>query len=273
VRLFVAGLRKLIRRPATWVTFGMLAGLMSLIFIAVGSTADRFSDEPEGAAALALVTFPGAYDGVLNFLLGLGGLLAVIYGAAVAGSEWTWGTFKNAVARGEGRARYLVVSFAAVSVVLAAGVLLAFAIGVGAALIGATLAGVPTTGLGDAAALGGLPEKLLRGWVAIVEQGALGFAIATLARSQLAGIGAGIAVYFAEQFSTIFFPDIVKYLPFNAAQAVVDLSSAGGFGGGDRGPALAERLAPDVALTVVVLWLLGATVVGALSAERAEITG
>ena len=41
--------------------------------------------------ALLLVTFPGAYTLLLSFILGLGGLFAMIYGAAIAGSEWTLG--------------------------------------------------------------------------------------------------------------------------------------------------------------------------------------
>ena len=73
----------------------------------------------------------------------------------------------------------------------------------------------------------------------MAEQGALGFAIATLARSQLAGIGVGIGVYFGEQFASIFLPDIVKYLPFNAASAVVAVA-----GEGSVGAAVAARWRP-----------------------------
>ena len=271
MRLFMAGIRKLIRRPATFVTFGVLVGLMGLIFIISGVTADRFPDRPGARAAIALITFPGAYGAVLAFVVGLGGLLAVIYGAAIAGSEWNWGTLKNAVARGESRARYAVTTYASAAVLLAVGMLLAFALGVVAALIGATVAGAPTGGLSDATAVGQLPEKLLRGYAGIVEEGAIGFAIATLARSQLAGIGAGIAVYFGEQFSTIFLPDIVKYLPFNAAQAAANIT--GGQFGGEGGGTGVARLAPDVALVVVAAWLIGGLLVSALVTERAEITG
>ena len=39
MRLFRSGLRKLVRRPATWVTFGLLVGLLALIYLAVGATA------------------------------------------------------------------------------------------------------------------------------------------------------------------------------------------------------------------------------------------
>jgi ABC-2 type transport system permease protein len=270
MRLFVASLRKLVRRPATYVTFGLLVGLLALILVAVGATAGRQSGSGNGRQALALVTFPGAYTLILSFILGLGGLFAVIYGAAVAGSEWTWGTLKSAVARGESRSRYQLLSFAAIAIMVGLGLVVAFAVGVVVAIIGANLAGVSTAGVGDSATLGKMPELLARGWLAIVEEGALGFAIATLARSQLAGIGAGIGVYFGEQFASIFLPDIVKYLPFNAASAVVATTGGGGFGGGG---ATLPRLEPNVAMVVVAVWLIGALVVTALFTERAEISG
>ena len=115
MRLFVAGLRKLVRRPATYVTFGLLVGLLALIYIAVGATARQAAAAGgDGAQALLLVTFPRAYTLLLSFILGLGGLFAMIYGAAVAGSEWTWGTLKSAVARGESRSRYQLLSFASI---------------------------------------------------------------------------------------------------------------------------------------------------------------
>ena len=271
MRLFTVGLRKLVRRPATYVTFGLLVGLLTLIYLAVGGTARQASTSANGAAeTLLLLTFPGAYTLLLSFTLGLGGLFAMIYGAAIAGSEWTWGTLKAAVARGESRSRYQLLSFASIGVMLGIGLLVAFAIGIIVVIVAAGIAGVSTVGLGDAATLRTLPELLGRGWLALAEAGALGFAIATVARSQLAGIGVGIAFYFGEQFASIFLPDIVKYLPFNAAAAVVATTTrVGGNGGG--GPV--ARLDPDTALLVVAAWLIGALIVTALFTERAEISG
>ena len=274
MRLFFSGLRKLARRPATWVTVGLLIGLLALIILAVGAGVNgrslRTNGSASGTDARLLVTFPGAYDRILQFITGLGGLFAIIYGAAIAGSEWSWGTLKSAVARGESRVRYMLTSYVSVAVMIAFGILLTFAVGVVAAIIGAHLAGVSTGGLGDSATLGGLPERLAKGWFAIVEEGALGFAIATLARSQLAGIGAGIAFYFGEGFAGIFLPDIVKYMPFSVANASLVTSSdstAGMFGGG------ASALPADQALVFVGVWLVGALVVAALFSDRAEISG
>jgi hypothetical protein len=270
MRLFMSGLRKLVRRPATYITFGLMVGLLALILFAVGATAGRPEAGPGARAALLLVTFPGAYTLILSFILGLGGLFALIYGAAVAGSEWSWGTLKSAVARGESRSRYQLISFAAIALMLGVALALALVAGVAVAVVAANIAGVSTAGLGDSATLGTLPELLGRGWIAMIEEGALGFAIATLARSQLAGIGVGIAVYFGEQFAVIFLPDIVKYGPFNAAQAVVATDQSAFSGGGG---ASIPTLEPNSALFVVLIWLVGALLISAIFTERAEISG
>jgi ABC-2 type transport system permease protein len=229
----------------------MLA-LVALIYLAVGATAKQLAAQPGGQASLELLKFPGAYDFVLSFILGLGGLLSLVYGAAIAGSEWSWGTLKSAVARGEGRVRYMTLTFVSVVLLAGVGLLLTFLFGVLMAVIGAGLAGVSTNGVSDSATVGSLPEKLLRGWLALAEEAALGFAIATIARSQLAGIGAGIAIFFGEQFATIFLPDVVKYLPFHVADAILD---------------------PSTALVLVVVWLVGALVVSGAVTERADIGG
>jgi hypothetical protein len=101
-------------------------------------------------------------------------------------------------------------------------------------------------------------------------EGAMGFTIATLARSQLAGIGAGIGLYFGETFAGIFLPDIVKFLPFNVATASVATgATGGGFGGG----AQIASLEANTALVLVAFWLVGSLAVAALFTERAEISG
>lgn len=272
MRIFVATLRKLVRRPASFLTLGFVIALLSLILLAVSVTASRPGAGPEQRSALALVTFPEAYTVILSFILGLGGLFAVIYSATVAGSEWTWGTLKSAVARGESRSRYQLLSFAAIALMVGIGLIAALAVGVGVAVVGASIAGVSTAGLGDSKTLAMLPELLGRGWLAIVEEGALGFAIATLARSSVAGIGGGIAFFFGEDFATILAPDVVRYLPFNAANAVVVTPGEGGVSFGFAG-ASTSALDPSQALIVVTAWLVGTLAVAALVTERAEISG
>lgn len=270
MRLFIGTLRKLPRRQATYITFGFLIGLLALIYLAIGASANTIRSAPSGGGqnALTILQFPGAYTSLLSFLLGLGGLVALCYAAAIAGSEWQWGTLRNAVARGEGRIYYVVVTFLAIVLIVGIGFVLAYAVGVFVAAIGASIAGLGTAGMTDSAALSALPEKLLRGWLAVSEEAAIGFAIATLTRSQFAGVVAGIALSIVEPFATIFLPDVVKYAPFNAASAVIASSGGGGFGGG---AATAARLSPDIAILVVLAWLIGAMVLACVVTERAEI--
>jgi hypothetical protein len=270
MRLFTSGLRKLIGRPASFVSVGLLVGLLGLIILASATVGQGGSDPGDGVAARALLTFPGAYTFVLSFMFGLGGLIAVTFAAAIAGSEWSWGTLKSAVARGESRTRYMLVTFAAIAVMIGVGLLVTFVLGVGLVVLGASIAGISTAGLTDADTLARLPSMAARGWFAVVEEAALGFAIATLARSQLAGIGAGLAFYFGELFATVFLPDIVKYMPFAVANASIDTGGGGGFGGGGGG---VPSLEPDTALVLVAAWLVGALLVTVLFTERAEITG
>ena len=45
---------------------------------------------------------------------------------------------------------------------------------------------------------------------------AFGYAIATVARSQLAGIAVGVGLFFAEGIAGLFLPDVFKWFPFSA---------------------------------------------------------
>jgi len=230
MRLFISTLSKLRGRLATWLTLGLLILLLTLIYLAVGATAKQAAVQPNGRAVLELLTFPGAYALILSFILGLGGLFVMAYAAAI-------------------------------------GLLIAFAVGVIVTFVAAKLAGVSTDGITETTILGNLPEQFARGWLGLVEVGALGFTIATLARSQLAGVGAGIGIYFAESFAGLFLPDVIKYLPFKAATAIIATNASVG---GGQAP---TRLDPNTALVVVLIWLVGSLVVTAVFTERAEISG
>ena len=61
-------------------------------------------------------------------------------------------------------------------------------------------------------------------------------------------------------------------MPFAVARASVDTGTSGGFGGGGAADA-AGALAPDTALVLVAVWLVGSLLVTILFTERAEITG
>jgi hypothetical protein len=101
-------------------------------------------------------------------------------------------------------------------------------------------------------------------------EGALGFAIATVTRSQIAGIGVVIGLNIAEGIGSALIHDVFRYFPFTAANALIS-GGAGGptFGGGAAPP----RMDTPEALALTTFWLVAALVFASVWTERAEITG
>ena len=271
MRLVRSNVRRLVRRPATLVTYLLLSGLVVLVMLAVVVASQQASD-PQGALASRLVlAFPGAWSLTLAMTVSLGGLLAVAYGAAIAGSEWAWGTIKAAVARGERRAWYALAGIAGSVLVAWAGTLVAYAAGMVAAGVGAAVVGAQRDALIDAATAVDVLGLLWRAALAIALDVSIGFTIATIARSQLAGIGAGIGLYVGEGIIGAFLPGIIKWAPFAASSAM--LSGTSGSAGGAAIAFADSRLDPGVATVVVAAWLVASLTLAALWTERAEIGG
>ncbi len=269
--LVLAGLRKLRTRTASLVGLLVAVVLVAIEFVAVGATY-RSSTTPADQKATYdwLLTFPSAYDAVISLVFGLGGLVAMIYVAAVSGTEWSWGTLRVAVARGESRSRYVLATFASIAILLLIGTLAVFAAGVLSAVAGASLAGLPLSGLTDGPALTETALKLVRCWAAIVGLSAVAYAAAMVARSQMAGIGAVIGFFIGSAFAPLILPDaikeIFKYLPFSATGDAIGIQGPSGVA------PTSTALDPGVALLVTLAWLVGSLGVAALATEAAEIT-
>jgi ABC-2 type transport system permease protein len=263
-------LLKLARRPATWLGMAVMAGLIVLFYLALAASVGQFDELGDRVQIRLLLSFPNAYTTVVGMILGFGGLLAVAYGAAVIGADWAWGTIRSIIARGESRVRYSLVTFLAIAIVLGIGIVAVFAIGAVIAVMAAEMSGIGSEGATDPDTLAGLPELLGRTWLGVAQQAAIGFAVAMLTRSQLAGVTAGLALYFAEMF-LILVPlarEVLPYFPFNVAGAVVATSDD--FGGG--GFVDFMPLDSDTALMWSVGYLVLALTIATLAAWRAQIT-
>lgn len=263
-------LLKLVKRPASWVVLVILLGLLVLVFLGLAASSGQLTDGTDQLQVRLLLSFPNAYTAVVGIILSFGGLLAVTYGAAVIGADWAWGTIRTIVARGESRVRYTVITFVAIALMLGIGLLIAFLVGAVVAVAAAQIADVSTDGATDPETLASLPDLLARTWLGVAEQAAIGFAIAMIFRSQLAGIGAGLAFYFGEIFLALvpIANDVLPYFPFGVANAVV--STAEGFGDGGFGTATA--IDSETAIILAVAYLVGAVGLASLAAWRAQIT-
>jgi len=158
-----------------------------------------------------------------------------------------------------------------VALVLAVGVTFAFVIGVASALAAAGMAGLGSEGATDAGNLGALPGLLARTWLGVTEAAAIGFAIAMLFKSQLAGIGAGLALYFAEQFLQLVpaLREVLLYFPFSVSSAVIATTDAFE---ADTTFGTFPVMDADSAVVWSVGYLVVALAVASLAAWRAQIT-
>lgn len=287
MRLLPAEILKLRRRWASYLVLAILIGLMALIYLLVGTTAG-----PDPSGASAVLRFPNSYGFLNQFIFGLGSLLAVAYAAAIGGSDWNWGVFRVIVARGESRSRYVIIKFVAVAIFLVLGILIAYAAGIALTLLAAAMSGVS---VGDPLAGGGgedLARSIGFGSLVVAERAALGFAVAMLLRSQLAGVVTGIVLFIGEQIlaTVILFttlsatgfgeglepigPEWFQFLPFSIGDSVLsEAPSIGGGGGGGPESLLLNPVPLELGIGVTVLYLLGALAVAALSAERSQISG
>ena len=241
MRLFVAGIRKLVRRPATFVTFGLLVGLLALIYIAVGATARQAPTRQRRAAGPAArdvprrlhaapVVHPRARRPVRDDLRrgdrrapsGRGARSRRRSRGARAGAATSCCRFAAIARHGRDRPRRRVRDRDRRR----------------------DRRGRARRRPDDRPRRRGRRSDRCpscspaAGWRSARRRRS-GSRSRPWPAASWPGSASGSRVYFGEQFATIFLPDIVKYLPFNAANAVVATSGSFGGGGGGGGATVA----------------------------------
>ncbi|CAN5783934.1 hypothetical protein BH24CHL6_BH24CHL6_04300 [soil metagenome] len=288
MRLVGAELLKLQRRMASYVVLGVLLVIMALIYLVVGLTPRGDLVDP----AADVLRFPNAYSTLGQFVFGLGSLLAVAYAAAVAGADWSWGVLRNVVSRGESRVFYILAKAAGLAIVFAIAVLLAFLAGIVLIFLAAAMRGDTAGDPVSARALRQLIDSLVFGYPVLLERAAIGFGVAVLLKSQLAGVVVGIVLYIGEgilgaillaislagRFGGGSFdlepigPEWYQYLPFTLGDSVLSGISPGpSLEGGFEG--LLLRPVPlEQAIVGVLLYLAAALALSAIALHRQEIS-
>ena len=282
MRLFSAELLKLRRRWATYMVLIILLGLMSLVYLLIG-----VSGRGSGGGA-TFISFPGSFGIINQFVFGLGSLLGVAYAAAIAGADWNWGVFRVAIARGESRSRYVLMKALAIAFVLLIGVIIAYAVGLLLTYVAAGLAGVQPGSLLTRNRLDDVARSLYLGFPVLIERAAIGFAVAVLLRSQLAGVIVGIVLYIGESILAAVLIGITladqgfdgigrlgmqwyQFLPFSIGDSV--LSATTGLGGDDITSFILSPIPLNTALIVTAIYLAAALGVAVVAVERSEISG
>ena len=225
MRLIRAELLKARRRQMTWVLLAVGLGLTALIYFAIGRGLGGFACQINFGGSefgSCLVEFPNAYALMSQFAFALGGVLAIVYAAAFTGADWNWGVVRNVIARGEGRSRYLLAKAAALAIILAIGTLILFLFAFLMTYFVALINGVPVANpLRGNGALDFLANLAL-GYPVVLERAALGFAVAVVLRSQLAGAVVGVVLYVGEGILTTILTVLTVFTSFRGGRPVPD---------------------------------------------------
>lgn len=283
MRLLSAEILKLRRRWASYVVLLVLLVLMALIYGLVGLSARGRT----GFGEETFFTFPAAYAAINSFVFGLGSLLAVTYAAAIAGADWNWGVLRVVVARGESRVNYVLAKALGVAIFLLIGTLIAYAVGIALTLLAAGLAGADTGSPLRGDASGTLLRSLGYGYLVLIERAAIGFGVAMLLRSQLAGIVIGIVLYIGEQILVGILTGLAlsgqfsgsgverlstqwyQFLPFTIGGSV--LSAAVTSTPQQVSDVLLSPVSFGLAVATTLIYVVGALLISLLVTERAEI--
>jgi ABC-2 type transport system permease protein len=195
VAAFRAEWFKLVRRPAIWVTIGLLlllvVGIGYVVTYLVATHPPSLSGRGEAVnfAALRTGLYPASFvKKALANAYTLDGIFALILGVLAQGSEFGWGTVKTAQTQLPGRLTIMGGQLIAIALLLLITVLGIFALDALASLFLASADGASTTLPSAHDVLKGIgAEWLIFGFIA-----AFGFALATVFRQSAMAIGLGL---------------------------------------------------------------------------------
>ena len=174
------------RRRSTWVLLGLwvLLGMMFAFLLPYSTYRGG-----EGVAGnLAPLLPENLIAAVIGGFPVFGGVIALMLGVLVIGSDYGWATLKTVMSQRPGRVQLLISKLAATFLFLILFVLAIFSAGAIASYIIANLEGVAVTW---PSALG-LVEALAAGWFLLAIWASIGVALAVLSRGTALAIGLGV---------------------------------------------------------------------------------
>ncbi len=244
-------------RPAFLISSGLVAAVVVLVFMTnwYQATHPGQSDRPIPLAML----FP---DQFVNDVMGagfpLGAAMAIVLGAIVAGSEYSWGTLKTLFTQGPGRLTTWsgrIVVFTAWMAILSA---ILFAVGAACSVLIVTV--------NNHAIVWPAVADIAKGfgamWLILTVNGMLGIAIAVLVRQSAAAIGIGVVYLLSIEIIAVRFIDGLNngsykwignlFLGQNATALIGHLSNAKGV-----------TISAEQSLIVLFAWLAAMLVIAA----------
>ena len=243
-------------RPAFLVSSGLIAALTVLVYssnwyLAVHGGGDR----PVPIASL----YPEKFvNNVMGAGFPLGAAMAIVLGAILAGSEYSWGTLKTLFTQGPGRLTTWSGRMVVFTAWMAFLTVILFAIGAAYSALIASVNNAALTWPSVAVIAKGFGAV----WLILTVNGALGMAIAVLVRQSAAAIGIGVVYLLSIEIIAVRFIDSVSngdykwignlFLGQNATALIGHISNAKNV-----------TISVEQSLLVLFAWLVGLLIVAA----------
>ena len=232
--LAIAEFFKLRKRMMTWILALLLVGIVVLLYSVLWSVSGRgstFGDRGHKFTATELrqaLFLQASVPFALQLVSMFGTLFAVIIASAAVGSEYGWGTVRSTATLASSRVRMLSARLIVVCIVVAAGTLLAVAVGLAYSTIIMSVTGNMDASFITGAFVWHQVASYGRTLFALAPFVAIAFAAAVVGRSTLAGVGAGLGVSFLEPIISSLmraggdpWKDIPNYLPSANKQIIM----------------------------------------------------
>jgi ABC-2 type transport system permease protein len=247
-------------RPAFLVSSGLIAGITVLVY-----SSNWYLATHPGAAERAVAIATLYPDKFVNNVMGagfpLGAAMAIVLGAIVAGSEYSWGTLKTLFTQGPGR----LTTWTGRMVIFTGwmAVLTAILFGVGATY-SVVIAGTNSHPIAWPSV-----EAVAKGfgaiWLIFVVNGAIGMALGVLVRQSAAAIGIGVVYLLSVEIIAVRFIDSVSNGDYKWIGNLFVGQNASALIGQLGGTAAAAHISISAGDAVLVMcaWLVGLLIVAA----------
>jgi ABC-2 type transport system permease protein len=265
---------ELMKTMKRWIPYVLLfftvagAAVIIWLFGYIAWLSDRDSAEASfGVESLYTFTFPWSLQALLDNGQFYGAaLFVVILTSSVVATEYTWGTARGALIRGQSRSSYLLTKLVGLSLICTAFLLAVFAVGLLFSVVATSFTDSPIKlDVLDGPSVPEIGLMTVRAAWGIVPYGLLAFMLAVVGRSTALGVAGGIGYMFAESIIIAilrglsgFWNDIPDVL---LGTQVSSLIAANRFGGVDyisfaprERPEAASLPDPWTATVVIAVW-------------------
>lgn len=234
--LLQAEVLKIRKRWLLYILTAVLIGGAAVQIWLLGYLSWRADDVEYQADALRSFALPYALPALLETGQSWGGVIIGILIASAVATEYSWGTVRQAVLRGQTRAEYLTVKLIGLTLMSAAILLTALAAGMLLSILATAIAGLPLSfdAPGAPNALEAIAMVLRTGYC-MLPYALLAFCLTVVGRSTALGVAGTLLFVFGEAIIMGIFlgiggawEDVAAFLPAHNVNAIMALNRIGG---------------------------------------------